>query len=72
MKTWIYTGVLSALLWLVIVSCVSAQCPGGVCQRPVKSVVAKSVTVTKQVVQKTATVKQRLTVRKFRLFQRWR
>ena len=47
-----------------------AQCPGGVCPRPVQSTksVLKSTT---KVVQK-ATVKERLTVRKFRLFRRWR
>lgn len=47
-----------------------AQCPGGQCQRPVQATksVLKSTT---KVVQK-ATVKERLTVRKFRLFRRWR
>jgi hypothetical protein len=53
-----------------------AQCPGGVCQRPVqaakavatKSVLVKPVAVTKQVVQKQPVRK----VVRIRLFRRWR
>lgn len=44
-----------------------AQCPGGTCQRPAKSVVKATTTV----VQK-ATVRESRRVQKFRLFKRWR
>lgn len=63
------------IVFFALASTADAQCPGGVCRKPLqatKSVLVKSTEVTKQVVQKTATVKERLTVRKFRLFRRWR
>ena len=55
------------LICFLFASSLFAQCPGGTCQRPVKSVL-KSTT---KVVQK-ATVREVQRVRKFRLFKRWR
>ncbi len=58
------------LICFLFASTAFAQCPGGMCQRPVQA--TKSVLkATTKVVQK-ATVKERLTVRKGRLFRRWR
>lgn len=68
MKTWIFTGILSALFVLALCAAASAQCPGGVCAKQATKSVLKATT---KVVQK-ATVKERLTVRKVRLFRRWR
>lgn len=55
------------MVCFLFASSLFAQCPGGTCQRPAKSVLK----ATTKVVQK-ETVKERLTVRKFRLFRRWR
>lgn len=55
------------LICFLFASSLFAQCPGGTCQRPTKSVL-KSTT---KVVQK-ATVRESRRVAKFRLFRRWR
>lgn len=59
--------VLVFLICFLFASSLFAQCPGGTCQRPAKSVVK----ATTKVVQK-ATVREVRRVQKFRLFKRWR
>ena len=64
----------SVLLVFLLAGSASAQCPGGVCQRPLTAPVktTKSVLVkTTEVVQK-ATVREYRRVQKVRLFRRWR
>lgn len=76
MKTWIFTGILSALFVIALCAAASAQCPGGVCQQPLaapvkasKSVLVKTTEVVAAPVQKVQQVRK---AAKFRLFRRWR
>lgn len=60
----------SAIIVFFMATAVDAQCPGGVCAKPVQA--TKSVLkATTKVVQK-ATVRESQRVQKFRLFKRWR
>ena len=60
----------SIIIVFFLATAAEGQCPGGVCQRPVQA--TKSVLKSTTKVAQKATVKERLTVRQFRLFRRWR